>query len=103
MANYSEILHEIDEQSADLNSSILQYQQEAEQAQQTIHDSQAKILQLQSQLDGLASLRVNAQTLIDNQNSLDIHLNVQVNADSAATNGLTINQGTPIVQDGPFS
>ncbi len=99
MANFTEILSEIDEQSSDLNASILEYQQEAEQAQQTIHDAQAKILQLQSQLDGLASLRVSTQALIDSQNSVNIDLNVNV----SGGNDLTITRGSTINQDGPFS
>ena len=75
---YSEILNEIDEQIEDINTSILKHQTDAEDAQALIHSAQQSILQLQSQLEGLNALKANAQSLIDNQNTVDINLNVSV-------------------------
>ena len=98
---YSEIINEIQEQIADINRLVVEHTDSILAKQAEIDQSEERITSLQAQLVGLTQLKDNAQSLIDNQNALDINLNVNVNAGQNTT--MTVASGTGIAQDGPFS
>ena len=75
---YSEILNEIQEQIDDINTLIVEHTDSILAKQTEIDESEERITNLQAQLVGLTQLRTNAQSLIDNQNTVDINLNVNV-------------------------
>ena len=79
---YSEIINEIQEQIDGINASIVQQQTDAEEAQSAVITAQENITRFQAQLEGLNTLKTNAQALIDGQNSIDINLNVNVATDA---------------------
>ncbi len=83
---YSEILNEIQEQIEDINASIVQQETDAEEAQAAIVTAQENIVKLQAQLQGLNTLKTNAQTLVDNQNTVDVNLNVNVTGAGEGSN-----------------
>ena len=85
---YSEILNEIQEQIDELTLSVTTHQE-------TITASTAEVSRLQLQLEGLATLKANAQGLIDNQNSVDVNLNINV---SGAGEGSSVIQHTGSTQ-----
>mgnify|MGYP001595847951 CR=1 FL=1 len=68
---YSEIINEIQEQIDEITA-----KRDAHLA--NIEAIQLELTQFAQQLEGLAQLKVNAQNLIDNQQSLDINVNVNV-------------------------
>lgn len=72
---YSEILNEIQEQVDELTASIASHQE-------TIVTSTAEVERLHLQIEGLTTLKANAQGLIDSQDKVDINLNVSVTTDS---------------------
>jgi chromosome segregation ATPase len=97
---YSEIINEIQEQINDISTSITNNTQDILAKQTEIDQLEELISSLQHQLVGLNQLKVNAQTLIDNQNSVDVNLNVNVN--SSGNNVVSVSSGSSIAQDGPF-
>ena len=68
---YSEIINEIQEQIDDLTA-----RRDANLA--TKEAIELELTQFSQQLEGLTQLKANAQSLVDNQQSLDINLNVNV-------------------------
>ena len=98
---YSEIINEIQEQIDDIQASITANTEAIAEKQAEIDELVALAPNLQLQLEGLNGLKVNAQTLIDNQNTVDINLNVNVNAGQNTT--MTVATGSSIAMDGPFS
>ena len=75
---YSEILNEIQEQIDDINNLVVEHTDSILAKQVEIDEAEERITNLQAQLVGLTQLKTNAQSLIDNQNTLDINLNVNV-------------------------
>ena len=75
---YSEILNEIQEQIDDINTLIVEHTDSILAKQVEIDEAEERITNLQAQLVGLMQLKANAQSLIDNQNTVDINLNVNV-------------------------
>jgi predicted regulator of Ras-like GTPase activity (Roadblock/LC7/MglB family) len=75
---YSEIINEIQEQINDINALIVEHTDSILVKQAEIEESEERVTTLQAQLVGLAQLKVNAQSLVDNQNTVDINLNVNV-------------------------
>ena len=75
---YSEIINEIQEQINDINALIVEHTDSILVKQAEIEESEERVTTLQAQLVGLEQLKANAQSLVDNQNTVDINLNVNV-------------------------
>ena len=75
---YSEIINEIQEQIDDNQAQITSYTESVLEKQGEIEELEARISLLQQQFTGLSQLKVNAQALVDNQNTVDVNLNVNV-------------------------
>ena len=75
---YSEIINEIQEQIDDNQALITAHTESILEKQGEIEELEAHIATLQQQYVGLSELRTNAQSLVDNQNAVDINVNVNV-------------------------
>jgi len=75
---YSEIINEIQEQINDNQALITSHTESVLEKQGEIEELEARISLLQQQFTGLNQLKVNAQSLVDNQNIVDVNLNVNV-------------------------
>ncbi len=93
---YSEIINEIQEQIADINRLIVEHTDSILEKQAEIEESEERITNLQAQLVGLTQLQTNAQSLIDNQNSLDINLNVNVAGAGEGSNVIRHSSSTTV-------
>jgi hypothetical protein len=76
---YSEIINEIQEQIDELSA-----RRDANLATKEAID--LELSQFAQQLEGLMQLKANAQSLVDNQQSLDINLNVNVTGAGEGSN-----------------
>ena len=85
---YSEIINEIQEQIDDITA-----KRDAHLA--NIEAIELELPQLAQQLEGLIQLKTNAQNLIDNQQSIDVNLNVNV---SGAGEGSSVIRHTGATQ-----
>ena len=85
---YSEIINEIQEQIDEINA-----KRDAHLAD--IEAIELELPQLAQQLEGLTQLKTNAQNLIDNQQSIDVNLNVNV---SGAGEGSSVIRHTGATQ-----
>ena len=83
---YSEIINEIQEQINDINTLIVEHTDSILAKQVEIDEAEERITNLQAQLVGLTQLKTNAQSLIDNQNTVDINLNVNVTGAGEGSN-----------------
>ena len=83
---YSEIINEIQEQIDDINALVVEHTDSILVKQAEIDESEERITTLQAQLVGLEQLKANAQSLVDNQNTVDINLNVNVSGAGEGSN-----------------
>ena len=93
---YSEIINEIQEQIDDINRLVVEHTDSILAKQAEIDEAEERITSLQAQLVGLTQLKTNAQSLIDNQNSLDINLNVNVSGAGEGSNVIRHTSSTAI-------
>ena len=93
---YSEIINEIQEQMDDINRLVVEHTDSILVKQAEIEESEERITSLQAQLVGLTQLKDNAQSLIDNQNSVDINLNVNVTGAGEGSNVIRHSSSTTV-------
>jgi len=98
---YSEIINEIQEQIDDITALIVANAADIAEKEAEIVELQARVPNYEQQLVGLNQLKANAQSLVDNQHSVDINLNVNVNSNE--NSNVVVSSGSSIAQDGPFS
>ena len=98
---YSEIINEIQEQIDDLTALMTTNATNIADLEAELAELQSRIPNYEQQLAGLTQLKANAQTLIDNQNTVDVNVNLNVNGGDNST--VVVSSGSSIAQDGPFS
>lgn len=95
MANYTEILNEIQEQIDEIIANRDAASASIEEKNQEIAELQQSIQSFTSQLEGLEQLKANAQSLIDQLSSHDINLNINVST-SGGSSSTYFNGSTPV-------
>jgi uncharacterized coiled-coil DUF342 family protein len=98
---YSEIINEIQEQIDDLTTLMATNATNIADLEAELAELQSRIPNYEQQLTGLTQLKANAQTLIDNQNTVDVNVNLNVNGGDNST--VVVSSRSSVPQDGPFS
>ena len=83
---YSEIINEIQEQIDGISTLITEHTDSILAKQMEIEKDEERITTLQAQLVGLTQLKTNAQSLVDNQSTVDVNLNVNVTGAGEGSN-----------------
>ena len=90
---YSEIIGEIQEQMDDITAKITSNNVAIEEKQAELADLQNRVPELQQAMQGLETLKSNAEQLIASLNDVNVNLNVQVNATPSSTLTITSASG----------